>query len=311
MSLDVRQAQGRLADVRRRLRDVALVLAAPAIRALPPWWKVRVYGRLADTPFHQGGHASKTVTRRIQPHRYEMELCLDDWMERFAFYVGCYYEVDATATLDRLLRRGDCYIDVGANLGFLALTASRAVGFEGRVLAFEPNPTLAARLTRALRVNEIDNVTVFEHALGSVDALATLDIGSHSGTANLRGAEPGAITVNVRRGDSVVTDLQSDTWVLAKLDVEGYELRVLQGFTSLIQRPRTGFLVEVTDAWLRELEGSADELFGLLQQDGYQAYLPRLGSSGALHFAPIDGPRLEHHQYDVLFLRTQDGWLER
>lgn len=138
VSLDVRQAQGRLVDVRRRLRHAALVLASPAIRALPPWWKVRLYSRLADSPFQQGGHSSKTVTRHIQPHRYEMELCLDDWMERFAFYVGCCYEVDATATLHRLLRRGDCFIDVGANLGFLALTASRAVGVDGRVLAFEP-----------------------------------------------------------------------------------------------------------------------------------------------------------------------------
>lgn len=160
-------------------------------------------------------------------------------------------------------------------------------------------------------MNEIDNVTVFENALGSVDGQATLDIGHHSGTANLRGADPGAITVSVRRGDRVVTDLKDDTWVLAKLDVEGYELRVLQGFTSLIQRPRTGFLVEVTDAWLRELEGSADELFGLLQQQGYQAYLPSLGSSGGIHFAPIDEPRREQHQYDVLFLRTHDGWLAR
>ena len=73
--------------------------------------------RLAGSPFRQGGFYGTVRKRRIYPHRYEMELSLDDWMERFAYFVDCYYEIEATATLLRLLRPRDCFIDVGANLG--------------------------------------------------------------------------------------------------------------------------------------------------------------------------------------------------
>lgn len=295
----------------RGLRQKALAISTPVLRILPPWWKVRIYSRLADHPFQQGGHSGRTASTRILPHRYEMELRLDDWMERFAFVVGCYYEVDATATVLRLLRSGDCFIDVGANLGFLTLTGSRAVGPAGRVMAFEPNTTLAGRLKQALRVNKISNVTLFEQALGNADGRARLDTGTHSGTANLRGGNATGMDVEVKRGDSVVTGLDEGDWVLVKVDVEGYEQRVLQGFSALIERPRTAFLVEVTEQWLQEVQGSAAGLFTLLQNQGYQAYLPHLSSFGGIHFTPVDGPCLNRHQYDVLFLRTQDGWLSR
>lgn len=293
------------------LRRTIITLISPALRVLPPWWKVRIYMHLIGSPFQQGGYSGKVKRRKVSPHCYEMELFLDDWMERFAYFVGCYYEIDATFTLLSLLRRGDRFIDVGANLGFLTLTASRAVGPEGKVLAFEPNKNLADRLNRTLLSNRIHNVIVYQHALGDIEGEATLDLNTHSGTGSLRHIVANGMKVDVFCGDRFISEIPDDGYVFAKLDVEGYELRVLKGFQSLIKRKRTGFLIEVTENWLMETGGSSVELFDLMMVNGFKAYLPKLTPFSKFKLHNIESPIVGLYQYDVVFIRPEDGWFLR
>lgn len=277
----------------------------------PPWWKARFYGRIVGDFFGKAGKSGSVKRRRVSPHQYEMELQLDDPMERFAYFVGCYWGIDVTATVLRLLRRGDYFVDVGANLGFLTLTASKKVGREGRVFAFEPLETMANRLEETLRSNRIGNVAVYQHALGDVEAEGRLDLDDHSSKANLRCVDGNGAKIRIARGDDVLGDLLEAPWVFAKLDVEGYELLVLKGFRSLIRRPKTGFLIEITDEWLRNLGGSADELFELMLGNGFKAYLPKLTFFSKFKLCPISRSLSGRYQYDVVFLRPEDGWLSR
>ena len=251
-----------------------IAIVAPVMRVFPPWWKVRFYGHIVGNFFGKTGDSGKVKRRRVSPHQYEMELQLDDPMERFAYFVGCYWGIDVTAAVCSLLHRGDYFIDIGANLGFLTLTASKKVGCEGKVFAFEPLGVMTDRLNQTLLNNKINNVTVHQHALGDVEAEATLDLDNHSSKANLRHADKQGTKIKILRGDHVIGDLPEDTWVFAKLDVEGYELRVLNGFQSLIKRPRTGLLVEVTDSWLKDMGGSADELFALMLDNRFRPFIP-------------------------------------
>lgn len=287
-------------------------MVSPIIRLFPSWWKARFYGRIAGAGFGERTAGRKIKRIRVGPHQYEMELQLDDPMERFAYFVGCYWGIDVTAAILKLLRKGDYFIDVGANLGFLTLAASRAVGGTGRVFAFEPLMAMADRLRQTLRENKIENVTVCQHALGDAEGEGTLDLDDHSSKANLRGhVTGGGEKIRILRGDYAVGDLPAAPWILAKLDVEGYELRVLRGFQSLVRRPRTAFLIEVTDEWLRELGGGAAELFELMFENGFKAYLPKLTSLSNFDLHPIKGPLADRLRYDVVFLRPEDDWLSR
>src|SRR5687768_4546875 len=54
----------------------------------------------------------------------------------------------ALAVVERVVRRGDVVLDVGANFGFFAYRLARLVGPEGEVHAFEPHPALRENLTR-------------------------------------------------------------------------------------------------------------------------------------------------------------------
>ena len=233
-----------------------------------------------------------------------MELQLDDPMERFSYFVGCYWGIDVTATVFRFLRRGDCFVDVGANLGFLTLTAAKKVGPDGKVFSFEPLAGMADRLRRMLINNTIENVTVHQCALGDIESEDILDHDEHSSKANLRGANKNGEKIKIMLGDHVLNDFVKDIWVFAKLDVEGYELRVLKGF-QLVHRPKTGFLVEITDEWLRDMGGSADELFDLMLGSGFKAYIPKVTLFSQFELRPISRSLTGRQQYDVVFLRPE------
>ena len=88
-----------------KFRRKIISLVAPVIRIFPPWWKARFYGRIAGNLFGITGDSGKVKLRCVSPHQYEMELYLDDPMERFAYFVGCYWGIDVTATVLRELLR--------------------------------------------------------------------------------------------------------------------------------------------------------------------------------------------------------------
>lgn len=66
----------------------------------------------------------------------------------------------------RYIRPGNLVVDVGANLGTTVLPASKAVGKDGTVFAFEPQPIIAQCLNTTLSLNDCFNVRVFSNALG-------------------------------------------------------------------------------------------------------------------------------------------------
>jgi FkbM family methyltransferase len=65
------------------------------------------------------------------------------------------------------LREGDRVIDIGANIGAFTVLAASKVGPKGQVYAFEPDPQVCDRLKQNLRLNGLENVTVYEGAVGA------------------------------------------------------------------------------------------------------------------------------------------------
>lgn len=59
-----------------------------------------------------------------------------------------YYDLCITELLYQIVKPGDFCIDVGANIGYTSIIFSNLVGFNGKVLAFEPNPFLFDRVKK-------------------------------------------------------------------------------------------------------------------------------------------------------------------
>ena len=109
------------------LENTRYALAVGTSR-LPPWWRFRLYHhvhkRLLGDPYWCDQSSQPSCWTRIRPHGYEMELSASDWMERYALHTGAFYSSEVMATVMAELDSGDCLVDVGANIGRMALTST-------------------------------------------------------------------------------------------------------------------------------------------------------------------------------------------
>src|SRR5919204_1385916 len=139
---------------------------------------------------------------------------------------------------------GDVFVDVGANTGFFALPIAKHVGREGRVLAFEPAPDVARRLRSAASEGGADGpITVHEVALGNEHGSTTLradpEYPDDTTKRSLFIANgPAVAEVPVRSFDELISsgDVVVERGIDAvKIDVEGAEMRVLEGMRRTLQ----------------------------------------------------------------------------
>jgi len=109
------------------------------------------------------------------------------------------------------------------------------VGPRGNVFSFEPEPRNCYWIRRSIALNGYNNVQLAEVAVSSCDGIATLYLGKGSGWHTLLPGKPnrneGAIEVTTRSLDSVIGHHQVH---MIKIDVEGAEMKVLQGATRLL-----------------------------------------------------------------------------
>jgi len=225
----------------------------------------------------------KTVRTR---YGFRMRVDLADWLGQYVYLTGA-YEPSTAKLIAHLVEPGDTVIDIGANAGFFTLLAATRVKETGRVLAFEPIPSVRAALETNIKLNGAHWVALYGVALSNVSGTLTMYEGppNHRGLSSLRPLDCAAATHSV-------TIKPLDEWLptlgrvkLIKLDVEGAEQQVVEGMEGLLLRDMPYVVLEVTDAYLQKMGHSASSLFELLRQKGYRMY--RIGDDG---LRPIRNP---------------------
>lgn len=192
---------------------------------------------------------------------------------------------------DQMVRAGDVILECGAHHGFTTILLANWVGPQGCVVAIEASPSSARILKSNIELNGIRNVIVEAKAVSAQDDQITIFQGSNS-----------AIVPDRQRwGTLRVPATSLDHYAglnptLLKLDVEGYELQALRGATEILKRvPRLA--IEVHMDLIRQYNGSADDIFQLIQKDRYRFWI-QLG--GDQEPRPYDGELLaEQHQAQV------------
>ena len=90
--------------------------------------------------------------------------------------------------------RADVFYDIGANVGFFTLVASRVVGPTGRLHAFEPRWAIVRALRSNLRRNRLENAHVWPFAVGDEAGEVILLCSDHPGGATIEPTEALAVT---------------------------------------------------------------------------------------------------------------------
>ena len=147
------------------------------------------------------------------------------------------------------LKPGMVFYDLGANIGFFSLLASRLVGKSGKVFSFEPDPVTAGRFRRNIERNQITNVTVIEAGVASLtDKFRFVPANSSSPD---RGVGKFAVADEISPSESIQCYALDDFAQerphphAIKCDVEGMEVEVIRGARNLFSSRKPLIVFEI------------------------------------------------------------------
>ena len=178
---------------------------------------------------------------------------------------------------------GDVVLDVGANIGWYSLIIEKIAKIPPDILAFEPDPDNFALLTENIRRNNCHKVTPIQAAAGPEPAKQLLYryAKGNAGRHSLLPIHSGnAVEINTVRLDDVwhQRGLGNRVLRLIKIDVEGYELKALQGAGDLLARCQW-LLAEYSPGFMRRGGMEPADLVDLLEGHGLIPH--QIGAHGA------------------------------
>lgn len=143
------------------------------------------------------------------------------------------YNIEELNFLRQHTPAGGVFVDVGANVGIYALALARHVGAGGKVIAIEPHPVIHARLAFNKAASGFTQVKLVAAAAGASDGELMIETdGDNLGASHIVTGEVSAraIRVSSLRLQRILEEAGVSQVDALKIDVEGYEDRVLTGF---------------------------------------------------------------------------------
>jgi FkbM family methyltransferase len=284
--------------------DVVIDHTSPwGTHALAAWRQALV--RLAHAVPGHGPIARRLVRHLNRPLRRGGQGCYDvaiwglhlrlaalgNRSERRLLLAPQHFDPEEREFLARHLRPDAVFVDIGANVGAFTYWAHRCMQGRGRILAFEPDPEMHARLKFNLASNAMEQVDLEAVALSDHEGSASLYVDRQQRGRNT------LETAMADDGDRLVQVVQLDTlWnrlrlhAIAridalKIDIEGHELPVMRHFFA--HAPREAW----PKAVLAEVAHDTDDaLDALLQARGYHAELRSDLNRGYTLRAPVEAP---------------------
>lgn len=188
------------------------------------------------------------------------------------------FEKEETDYLTSILREGDIFIDIGANIGLFSLMASKAVGSKGLVISFEPTPNTFSRLSENVKLNDFKNINVRNIGLSDTTDELTFYI-SKNGYDAWNSFAPSqdnkleiAIKVPVSTLDFELIDIEKSKIKLVKIDVEGWEKFVLNGGKDFLVNFNPIVMIEFTEENTFNAGYPVHDIYRIMQDFGYKWY---------------------------------------
>ena len=221
------------------------------------------------------------------------------------------YEKAETKFFYTACHDGMTFLDVGANIGYYTALAARIVGPNGNVIALEPDPESYQYLEQTIKANAVGNVQAFQIAASDSPATLPLFISKDNRGDNRLYApaeKRPQIEVEARPIDELLTENNISTVDLIKIDVQGYEPKVIAGLSKTIARsPNLIILTEFWPKGITEAGGEAKMFLDDLRTLGLTLY--ELRSDGNLSELTDDNDLIFRHQgrkYTNLVGRKED-----
>lgn len=168
------------------------------------------------------------------------------------------------------IKKGWHCLDIGANIGTHTLFFADAVGEDGLVIAFEPQRLIYQLLAANIALNSILNVFSCRAAIGDCQGRVKLSPIDYLNPGNFGAVRVEELQEEANFFNSVdlicIDHLNLKRVDLIKIDVEGYESKVLEGAKKTIQRGRPLLYVE------NHIKNNAKEVIEKIRFFGYDVY---------------------------------------
>lgn len=172
------------------------------------------------------------------------------------------FDPEETFVLEKFLKNGMTFVDVGANIGYFSLIAGRLVGNGGKVFAFEPDEDNFKLLERNIEENNYKNITAVKKAVSNSVGTARFYLDSENLCAHSLNKKENNNFVEVET--TTLSDFLEDSKVdVIKIDVEGAEQSVFNGMKDIIAK--SDKLAIITEFYPKAIKNFGDSPLKYLQ----------------------------------------------
>lgn len=217
--------------------------------------------------FNENGFFEFNLNNKVKINLYK-----DSVLSRL-IYDG--FEKEETDYLTKILKKGDVFVDIGANIGLFSLIASKIVGDEGLILSFEPAPLTFSRLKENITLNNFKNVDIRNIGLSNSKGELTFYV-SNNGYDAWNSFAPSqdkklesSIQVPVSTLDIELKEIDKTKIKLVKIDVEGWEKFVLYGGKDFLENYSPIVMVEFTEENTFNAGYPVYDIYDIMQDFGY------------------------------------------
>lgn len=188
---------------------------------------------------------------------------------------------DEFGAIKKLVSSGDLVLDIGANVGLHTAFMGKIIGSTGQVHAFEPVPQTYRFMLENIALNQLDNTKPQMLAVGNSNRTLKMSIFPEQfsawntfGKPQFEGIESvESIDVRTTTLDNYCDENEIKQIDFLKIDVEGFELQVLDGAKKMLSTGRIKSLsFEISQIPLQGAGANAKDIFKLLKRYKYDSY---------------------------------------
>jgi len=214
---------------------------------------------------------------------YKLKVNMKDrGLSRDLFFDGI-REPQATALVQRLVKKNMRVLDVGANIGYYTIMFSKLVGTNGSVRAVEPISKNFTLLKENIALNNSHNVAAYQLALSEKTCKSTLFVSKQSNLSSMtknQYTQAGSIDVECLSLDEFIKKFCGGNVDFIKMDVEGHEYEILMPSKRIHQAKSLSMFVEIHPALIGKAKTT--ELLKHLKNSGFRLLIG---------FRDYDGPQ--------------------
>jgi FkbM family methyltransferase len=191
---------------------------------------------------------------------------------------GVYGELDTKIIRDNI-KEGDIVIDVGANIGYYTLIFAQLVGASGKVFAFEPEPKNFEILKKNIEVNNYQNIIAEQKIVSDESGMVKLFIAEKGIVGHRLQQKTDSqkfIEVESILLDNYLKNLNlSEKINFIKIDVEGAEVKVLEGSKIMIEKSdQLKIFTEFNREDIKKYDYNPEYLLSFLIKNKFNFFLP-------------------------------------